>query len=136
MRHASVVFLLVLAALSAWAANFSGKWTIQPASGRGGGRGAAVVLELNQVGSEVTGSIAARIDAGSASPVGTEVLGGKVEGDSVSFYVWTGVDQPVKTFYRGTLSASGEEIQFAITGGPAGGRGQAAPQQLTARRSK
>jgi hypothetical protein len=136
MRHASVVFLLVLAALPTWAANFSGKWTIQPASGRGGGRGAAVVLELNQVGAEITGTIAARIDAGSASPVGTEVLGGKVEGDSVSFYVWTGVDQPVKALYRGTLAPSGDEIQFTVTGGPAGGRGQTSPQQLTARRSK
>ena len=86
--------LLGVVAIPASAANFSGKWTIQIAAGRGGfGRGGPTVLILNQIGNEVSGSITGRIDVGTTSPVNTEVLGGKVEGDLLSFYVWTGTDR-------------------------------------------
>lgn len=163
MKSSSVVLLLALTGASALAANFSGKWAIQPQSGRGG-RGGPTILVLNQVGSEVTGNIGARTDAGTGSPVNTEVIDGKVEGNIISFYVWTGTDQPVKTIYRGTMSATGDEIGFTVAGGDAGGfggmggqgrgganastppqsgrvenggRGQAAgPQQMIARRAK
>jgi hypothetical protein len=125
--------LLAAVAIPASAANFSGKWAIQSPAGRGGGRGAPTILTLNQVGNEVTGSISVRIDAGTSSPVNTEVLGGKVEGEVLSFYVWTGTDQPAKTAYNGTMSPSGDEITFTVTGG----RGQGAgPQQVTAKRTK
>jgi predicted transcriptional regulator len=39
---------------------------------------------LNQVGNEVTGIITAAIDAGTATPVYTAVLGGKVDGNKIS----------------------------------------------------
>lgn len=133
MKRNLIVVLLGLAALPAFAANFSGKWAIQQAGGRGGGRGGPTILVFNHVGNEVAGTVTARIDAGTASPVNTEIFGGKVEGDVISFYVWTGTDQPTKTVYRGTMSASGEEIAFTVTGGP--GRG-AGPQQVTAKRTK
>jgi hypothetical protein len=75
--------------------------------------------------------------------VNDEIWGGKVEGNSVSFYVWTGTDQPAKTLYRGTLSQSGDEIVFTVTraGGAeaaAGGQaaGSTARQQMVARRVK
>jgi hypothetical protein len=118
--------LVAAVAIPASAANFSGRWAIQSAAGRaGGGRGAPTILTLNQAGNEVTGSITVRIDPGTSSPVNTEVLGGKVDGEVLSFYVWTGTDQPVKTSYRGTLSPSGEEIAFTVSAGRAGAGGQA-----------
>ena len=157
------VLLLGLAAMPAFAVNFSGKWALP-----GGGRGGPTILTLNHVGSEVTGSISGRGgNGGSGAPVNTEVLGGKVEGDVLTFYVWTGNDQPLKTTYKGTMSPSGDEIQFMVTGGRGGaggmgggggqggapargatgsqalpaaaatGRGQASgPQQVVAKRAK
>jgi hypothetical protein len=129
-----------LLAAMAMAANFSGKWAIE-SPGRGGRGGAPTILVLNHVGKEVTGTITPRSDAGTGSPVNTEILGGVAEGDTISFYVWSGTDQPVKIIYKGT--ASGEDaIEFTITGGPSGGgdlapgRGQSAPRKVTARRTK
>jgi hypothetical protein len=114
--------LITIAAVPAFAANFSGKWALQNAAGRGG-RGGSTVLTLNQAGDQVTGTITLRIDAGTNSPVNNEIWGGKVAGDTLSFYVWTGTDQPAKTSYRGTMSASGDEIVFTVTGGRGGGFG-------------
>jgi hypothetical protein len=140
MKKNIVILLLGLAAMPAFAANYSGKWAIQPAAGARGGRGGPTILVLNHVGNEVTGTITARIDAGTGSPVNTEILAGKVEGDVLSFYVWTGTDQPAKTTYKGTMSPAGDEIQFTVTGGRGGGqpgRGQpSGPQEMTAKRSK
>ena len=120
MKATLAVLLLVLAAPVALAVNFSGKWVIEsPASARGG-RGGPTILVLNQVGTELTGTIAPRANLGTGSPVNTEILGGSVEGDVISFYVWTGSDQPAKTRYRGTMSADGNEIQFTVTGGRGG----------------
>ena len=135
--------LLAAASMPALAENYSGKWALQSAAGRGGGPG-ATALTLNQVGNEVAGALGVRIDLGTNSPVNEEIWDGKVEGNTLSFYVWTGTDQPVKTSYRGTLSASGDEIAFTVTRGRAGG-GQAAagagggagsPVQMVARRVK
>jgi hypothetical protein len=142
MKATIAVLLLALAGQPAFAANFSGKWAIPTPAGARGGRGGPTILVLNHVGGEVTGTISGRGNLGTGSPVNTEVLGGKVEGDVLSFYVWTGTDQPAKTSYRGTMSAAGDEIQFTVTGGRGGGfgggqgGGQAAAQQLTAKRAK
>jgi hypothetical protein len=114
------VILIAAMALPLQAANFSGKWLIGNASGRGGGRGGQI-LTLNQVGNEVTGSLAQRMDQGSSSPVGQEIWDGKVEGDTLTFYVWVGGDEPAKQTYKGTLS--GDEITFTVTGGRGGGMG-------------
>ncbi len=108
--------LLAVLAIAAPVANFSGKWVIEP-QGRSPGQSVTTLI-LNQVGNQVTGSISSRTDAFSASPVNTEILDGVVENDTVTFYVWTGLDRPVKAFYKGTLS--GEEIKFTVTGGVAG----------------
>jgi hypothetical protein len=123
MKATLAVLLLALSAQPAFAVNFSGKWAIQSPAGARGGRGGSTILVLNHVGDEVTGTISGRGNAGTGSPVNTEVLGGKVEGDVISFYVWTGTDQPAKTSYRGTMSAAGDEIQFTVTGGRGGGFG-------------
>jgi hypothetical protein len=139
MRTLILSAFLGAAAVAASAANFSGKWAIETA-GRGG-RGGPTILVLNQVGKEVTGTITARSDAGTGTPVNSEVLGGVVEGDTISFYIWTGTDQPAKTLYTGTMSGE-ETIAFTVTGGPVGGgnfapgRGQSGPQKITARRTK
>jgi hypothetical protein len=114
--------LIAVASMPDFAANFSGKWALQNAMGRGG-RGGATVLTLNQVGDQVTGTITLRIDAGTNSPVNNEIWGGKVAGDTLSFYVWTGTDQPSRVTYRGTMSASDDEIVFTVTGGRGGGFG-------------
>ncbi len=138
---------ILLAATAAFAApaNFSGKWVIQTAGGRGGGgRGGAVILAINQAGTVVTGAMTVRIDAGSGSPVDGEIHGGKVEGDVLTFYLWTGVDQLGKTTYKGTLSESGDEITFSVTGvripggmsGPSRAGDPNVAQQMTAKRVK
>lgn len=140
MRTLILSALLAGVAVSAPPANFSGKWAIET-PGRGG-RAGQTVLVLNQVGKAVTGTITTRSDVGTGSPVNTEILGGIAEGDTISFYVWTGTDQPVKTMYKGTMS--GEEITFTVTGGPArmggfgGPQGAApgAPREVKAKRAK
>jgi hypothetical protein len=122
--------LLAAASLPALAVNFSGKWEIQGDTGGAGGRGVTVLI-LNQVGDDVTGTVNAPIEPWTNSPLNSSVWGGKVEKDTLSFYVWTGTDQPAKAHYRGTISASGEEIVFTVTrarGGPT--------EQVTARRVK
>jgi hypothetical protein len=132
--------MLGLAAMAAAAVNFSGKWAIEMA-GRGGRGGQATILVLNHVGKEVTGTISARQDAGTGSPANTEILGGVVEGETLTFYVWSGTDQPVKTIYKGTMSGD-DTIELTVTGGSAGsgnfamGRGASGPQKITAKRAK
>ena len=133
--------LLLGLTLSASDANFSGKWIVE-GTNRGPVRQSTTLI-LNQTGNEVTGSISSRIDEGSASPVYTEILDGKVDRDTIRFYVWIGLDRPVKAHYEGTLS--GEEIKFTVTGGaaesgglagPSAGAGQSAQRQVTAKRAK
>jgi hypothetical protein len=122
--------LLAAASLPALAVNFSGKWAIQTNSG-GDGRGSTMVLTLNQVGNEVTGTIKAPIEPWTNSPLNNAIWSGKVEGNTLSFYIWTGTDHPAKATYRGTMSASGDEIVFTVTRA-----GAASTQQVAARRVK
>ena len=66
-----------------------------------------------------------------------EIFGGKVDGATVSFYVWRGNDRPTKTFYKGTMNAAGDQIEFTVTGGPTrAGGAPAAPAPIIARRTK
>jgi hypothetical protein len=144
MRTLLLSVLLGAVTFAASGVNYSGRWAMQSA-----GRGGQSILALNQVGKEVTGTIGARVDAGAGTPVGTEILAGTVEGDTISFYVWGGRDQPVKTYYKGTMSGE-DTITFTVTssqaaqasGGPgrgadqAGGGGRGGPQQVTAKRAK
>lgn len=149
MRMLKLIYLLSVLtataptqnAVAGEAMNFSGKWVIET-PGRGG-QVQRTVLVLNQVGAEVEGTVAARIDAGTGSPSNTEILDGKVESDTLTFYIWTGRDRPVKAHYKGTLS--GEEIRFTVIGGvgvpgslggPGSGANQSSSRQLTAKRTK
>jgi hypothetical protein len=131
MRRVIALGILLATSTPAFAANFSGKWALATPAGRGG-RGGPTVLTLNQVGDQVTGTITLRIDPGTNSPVNNEIWSGKAAGDTLTFYVWIGTDQPAKVIYRGTVSASGDEITFTVTGGGAAGSNQ----QITAKRMK
>lgn len=111
MRLYTSIALIFAASVGLAAPNFSGKW------GLPGGRGGQTILVLNQVGNEVFGTLSSRGDAGTGAPANQEILDGKVNGDVITFYVWTGNDVPVKQMYKGTMS--GDEITFEITGGPA-----------------
>jgi hypothetical protein len=108
--------------------------------GGGGGRGGQTLM-LNQVGPVLTGELVGGGGGGggSAAPVNNEIFGGKIEGNTVTFYVWRGTDKPYKLTYTGTVNASGDEIAFTVTGAPARGRGQggagATPAPTIARRS-
>lgn len=111
MRTLGTAALFVVAALNLYAANCSGKWSL-PINGRGG----QTVLVLNQVGNEVSGTVTATgRDAGPGAPRNQEIIDGKVNGDVITFYIWTGIDVPAKQMYKGAMS--GDEITFEITGG-------------------
>jgi hypothetical protein len=138
MRALILTALMGALAAPASTVNFSGKWTMEISDRPG--RTIQATLILTQVGSEVSGSVVVRARASSGSPAGTEIYGGKVEGDVITFYVWTGDDTPVKVLYRGTLSD--DEIHFTVTGSPVrfdvrGKRIESpGPQEVTARRTK
>lgn len=111
MRTLGTAALFVLMALNLYAANFSGKWAL-PRFGRGG----QIVLVLNQVGNEVSGTVTTTgRDAGPGAPRNQEIIDGKVNGDVITFYIWTGIDVPAKQMYKGAMS--NDEINFEITGG-------------------
>jgi hypothetical protein len=100
--------------------NVSGKWALQTGPSPAGASASpqTTYLVLNQVGSVVSGkviTVGAR-SSSAASPVYSDIWEGRVEGDVITFYVWAGRDQVVKTFYRGTIA--GDQITFTVTGGP------------------
>jgi hypothetical protein len=143
MKTLCLSFWLSIVALAAVAPNFSGKWVIEEPGGAVTRQTTTTTLVLNQIGNEVTGTIASPDDAGSASPTHSEILDGRVEGETLTFYVWTGLDRPMKAYYKGTLA--GDEIRFVVTGGApalggfsgaAAGAGKGSPQQITARRTR
>jgi hypothetical protein len=121
MKAFAITLLFAAVAFAQAPFYFSGKWSIQGAGGRGGGRGGPQTLTLNQVGADVSGELGGGGGGGgSAAPINNEIWDGKVAGDTISFYIWRGSDKPVKTFYRGQLNAAGDEITFTVTGGPQG----------------
>ena len=111
MKTLTLCFSILLFSVLTRADNCSGKWVIET-TGRGG-QVQRTVLILNQTGETLTGTISGRDNPGTASPVNTEIYGGKVDGDTVSFYIWQGSDQPWKQEFSGKLS--GDEIVFTIT---------------------
>jgi hypothetical protein len=134
---------LVLSALASTLAvaapgmNFSGKWDLQIRGPRG--QMQQTILVLNQVGDEVTGNVLTPRE-NSGSPASTQVYAGKVEGDTISFYMWAGRDQMTKVTYKGALS--GEQILLIVTGSPVNYdfRGEAiapsGPEKVIAKRVK
>jgi len=137
MRTLTLSVLMGVLAIAASAPNFSGKWALE-VPGRGG-QMRRTILILNQVGNVVTGSLPATPGRSSASPTHTEIWDGKVDGDTISFYIWEGREQVAKVFYKGTLS--GDQITFTVTGGAVSynSRGEpnppAKPRQVTAKRT-
>jgi hypothetical protein len=124
--------LLLSVAILAWplsAANFSGKWLVTRESTGGRGPG-TIVITLNQVGADLTGSITPPRGNSTGSPANVEVFGGKVDGDTISFYIWTGLDRPVKNLYQGKLN--GDAIVFTVTVDSAGQTGANAPRSFQA----
>jgi hypothetical protein len=96
----------LLAMQPAHAADVSGTW-----KGAFEFQGASVPLafHLSVAGSEVKGVI-------EGTPVSAiEIHDGKLDGNTITF--WVNIDhpgQPVKLIYKGTLSASGDEIAFTF----------------------
>ena len=136
------LMLVALSALSvtSWAENFSGRWTFEM-PGRGG-QVQKMLLDLNQNGNVMTGTLSAGVDFGSASPVNNAIWGGKIDGNTITFYVWRGNDRPWKQSYKGTLS--GDRIVFTVTDashmtisffGPTGGTTESGSVQVTAKQS-
>lgn len=109
----TIVCSFAILASPLWAANFSGKWLLTGQTATGGRVPAPIVVTLNQVGKEVTGSITPPRGNSTGSPANVDVYGGKADGDAISFYLWTGLDKPVKNMYEGRLN--GEEITFTVT---------------------
>jgi hypothetical protein len=125
---------LFVVAVPLSAANFSGKWLFTRQINTGGRGGAPMVVTLNQVGNELTGSLSPPRGNSTGSPANVDVFGGKVDGDTVSFYLWTGLDKPVRNFYQGKLN--GDEIVFTVTVDPAVQTAANAPRsfQVSAKR--
>ena len=118
MKAFFVAFLSGSLLIAASAVSVSGRWAMQTTQAAGGGTQQAqtLYLVLNQVGTVVRGQLVSSSSRSSsaASPSHTDVWDGKVEGDVITFYVWAGRDQVVKTYYKGVIS--GEQITFTVTG--------------------
>ena len=99
-----VLVMIGAFAITASAADFSGKWALQVPDR--GPQMREVILVLNQVGSEVTGYLPAGPGRVSGSPGHSEIWEGKAEGDTISFYMWRAVIRWRKSSIRGRWSAS------------------------------
>jgi hypothetical protein len=124
-------FLIGLLALSAFAADVTGKWVAEM-PGRDG-QTHEVTFNLKTDGSTLSGTV--------SGPQGdTEITDGKIDGDQVSFaQVMDFNGNQVKVLYKGAIS--GDQITFTRSheGGHGGGHGRGGhgggPQQFTAKRA-
>jgi hypothetical protein len=102
--------LIAVCALSALAADVTGKWTATPPAGKKAGKAAReIVLNLKAEGEKLTGTITT-----GRRPV--EISEGKITGDEISFVVASGGKKQQKAArlqYRGKVS--GNEIRFTRT---------------------
>jgi hypothetical protein len=101
-RFTSVVFILLLAAVAAFAADVSGKWVAQ-VPGRGGEMREAT-FTFKADGGQLTGSV--------TTPRGdAPISDGKIDGDDISFnQVMEFNGNQVKLVYKGKVS--GDQIKF------------------------
>jgi len=115
MKRLMLIFATSLAlAVSAWAADISGKWTGQVPRG---GQTVETTFVFKADGDKLTGTV-------SDGQGGTlEIADGKITGDTVSFSVTT--ERGKRTF---TGTASANEIKFKREGGQS-------PSEFTAKRS-
>jgi len=118
---ARLALLMCILALTAWAADVTGKWTAEMAGRNGNTR--QMTINLKADGDKLTGTI--------GGPRGdTEITDGKVDGDQVSFSVAREFQgQSMKLNYKGQLS--GDEIHFTVQ--REGGEGEG--RQFTAKRA-
>ncbi len=107
--------LLGMLALTAMAADVSGKWTAQ-VPGRGG-QTREQTFNLKVDGSTLTGTVSGRMGD-------TPIAEGKVDGDQISFSQTMEFNgNSVKLVYKGTIS--GDEIKFTrMRDGADGGQAQ------------
>jgi hypothetical protein len=114
-------FLMGMLALTAMAADVSGKWTAQ-VPGRGGQMRDAT-FNLKADGNTLTGTV--------TGPRGdTDIAEGKVDGDQISFTQTMELNgNTIKFMYKGTVS--GDAIKFTRTRDG----GDAPPQEFTAKRA-
>jgi hypothetical protein len=113
--------LMGMLALTAMAADVSGKWTAQ-VPGRGGQTRDAT-FNLKADGNTLTGTV--------TGPRGdTDIAEGKVDGDQISFTQTMEFNgNTIKFMYKGTVS--GDAIKFTRTRDG----GDAPPQEFTAKRA-
>jgi len=130
-RLATLGFLLGLLALTALAADFSGKWVAQM-PGRDG-QTHDVTFTFKADGETLTGTVSGRNGD-------VEISDGKINGDQISFSQTMEFNgNTMKILYKGTIS--GDQITFTRTreggGGQGGGQGRkgGAPMQFTAKRA-
>jgi hypothetical protein len=114
-----VVLALLVMAVSAWAADFAGKWTADAA-------GTQITLTFKVDGNTLTGTV----DNPQAGPA--EIKEGKIDGDNISFYLIRKMGETdMKVTWKG--KASGVDIKF--TREAAGAQGGGATE-IIAKRAK
>ena len=106
MRTILVGALLGMFAITAFAADVTGKWTAQ-VPGRNGNQD--VTFTFSQAGGSLTGTV--------TNPNGEQQISeGKVDGDNVSFVVsFEARGNTIRQEYKGTVA--GSEIKFTRSGG-------------------
>jgi hypothetical protein len=128
--------ILLVAALAAFAADVSGKWTYEQA-GFGGGDPVKVTITLKAEGTKLTGSIPGMGRPGGDPPPPSEITNGKVDGDKVYFETTRAGRQggaPTVTKYEG--SVSGDTMTLKVTRPGRGGDAAPTTTDVTAKREK
>ena len=119
-RFSCAILFLLVAAMTAFAADVTGKWVAQVPGRNGQTR--EVTFNLKVDGASLTGTVSGR---GGDNPIAD----GKVDGDNISFTQTLEYNgNSVKLIYKGKIS--GDEIKF--TRQREGGEGQGA--EFTAKR--
>ena len=107
-------FILLGLALSAWAADITGKWVAQ-AEGRQGTR--ENTFNFMVAGTKVTGTMTTGMGE-------TAISEGKIEGDELSFVIVRSFgENEMKILYKGTVSGDEIKLTREFQGGMMGGRG-------------
>jgi hypothetical protein len=118
-----VSFALLALLTSAWAADVTGKWTLQA-------QGADISFNFKVDGTTLTGTL-----DNSQMPGPVEIKDGKVNGDDISFNVMRKVNETdMKIVWKGKIA--GDEIKFKREAQGGMGGGAAQTEEFVAKRSK
>lgn len=113
-----VTTVLLVVALSAFAADVTGKWTYEQ-PGRNGGPARTTTITLKADGNKLTGEVPAMGGRGGGGgggtpPAPTQITNGKIDGNNISFEVTRDMGgTPFTIKYEGTLS--GDELKLKVT---------------------